>query len=817
MRSSLAARRTIRQLQLSYQQQTSGAHTTTICNNFSTHHNNIEYHQQYNDTNDNINGGVLQHAVGLEKLPNGIVRQSDFFGEAITFASNVDRNTICSIDHQSSPTKSTLRQSQSIKDTAISSHHDSNIIEAISSFDGMSLCIISRGSASLHTGNDGDGPEAKAFHSSSMAWSELLHHAWDWNSSSCCIDNAVNNTDNAPQSTTTINTSPMLAVAAVSPVIAQGGSHYLHRIDRLLNTTQDSVMSSSPTLPSLWTMAQNAVSFRDAIIVPTGSSSSDNHVEQTEPAQHLLTPRERWHLHALYQLLQNNHHDAMGAYLRLLELYPGDLLGLSLALDVAYTLGDTDAACRAATNVSSFWAERDGGALRLQPSHPAQNIASSLISIGLSSSSSSSRASTAERLAEIAMARDSDGTGGTSVWALSHCLAAEGRSSEMTSKLAKFDGVQNYEPCGYLHFNIRMKLYGGIALLDMKGAGADRSSIGKYDESLGNVLGYSGNDVQGLERGGEEVCLREMRIPRSIKKDMVGAVGSMFTGWFSNSNKDDANQQTYQSTNGVEETNQHHRKLQTRTVEDIFCWLPPSPLLLTHGTALLLRLTLCDAIAESDDRWEDLRAAWTIALDGDTGKETVSRSPVEFMPLAMLASALVIEPSEINLSKVPLPLLCAMEGLNKMGKIMHLGQTSKQADVSSSVEDWREVMQLLARARDMCQRWDMSTGMSSSTYALPNHLDGDTSFTSSRPIGWDFNLRQFIEYPLCHAAIQVGDYESLCLARTMCSEGTTLRSNCPEVWWRYGSMLDKLGDEVAAENARAASVSLGSGEGGSTF
>jgi len=64
--------------------------------------------------------------------------------------------------------------------------------------------------------------------------------------------------------------------------------------------------------------------------------------------------------------------------------------------------------------------------------------------------------------------------------------------------------------------------------------------------------------------------------------------------------------------------------------------------------------------------------------------------------------------------------------------------------------------------------------------------------------------------------MEVGDYESLCMARSICSEGTTLRGNCPEMWWRYGAVLDMLGDEVAAENARAASVSLGSGEGGAT-
>jgi hypothetical protein len=37
------------------------------------------------------------------------------------------------------------------------------------------------------------------------------------------------------------------------------------------------------------------------------------------------------------------------------------------------------------------------------------------------------------------------------------------------------------------------------------------------------------------------------------------------------------------------------------------------------------------------------------------------------------------------------------------------------------------------------------------------------------------------------------------------------------LWWRYGQVLHMLGDDVAAENARAASISLGSGEGGNTF
>jgi len=795
-----------------HKQSTSTQSLSTIytCKYFSTA--NIE---QSHDAS------VLNNETNLEYLPDGITRHVDFFGEAITFVNNVDCNSIKSIYHQL-PTSIQSQQStgantqtadivdaQTVLPSSSSSPSSElssdRIINATSSFDGMALCILSRGSANLHTGNDGDGPEARAFHSSAMAWSELIRCAWEWN---------CNNVDS-----TNITTSPMLAVASVAPVLAQGGSHYVHRIDRLLSTTRD--MPNAPP-PSLYEMAQNAVSFRDAIL-PTASSVGSSSTNEEEPI-HLVTQRERWHLHALHQLLQDNHHDAMGAYLRLLELYPGDLLGLSLALDVAHTIGDSEAACRTATNVSSYWTERDGGALRLQQSHPAQNMATSLISVGLSSSSSSSRASTAERLAEIAMARDAEGSGGTSIWAISNCLASEGRSSEMTSKLSSYDGTQSYEACGYLHFNTRMKGYAGIALLDQKRNGADRSALAKYDGGFGNVLEYSGNTVEGQEKGGEEVCLREKRIPRSVKEDVAGAVGSMFTGWFGSSNNGgggSTHQTQQQSDSSKEGKSQDVKRLKRRTVEDVMCWLPPTPLLLTHATALLLRLTLCEAIPESDDRWADMRVAWCTALESANNDTTESKSSIEFMPLAMVASSLVIDPNEHLRSnnKVSQPLQSAMQGLHKMGKLMKLGQLKlvstsaldESSDTTLIEDEWREVMKLLAQARD-CQRWEMPTGLSSSTYTLPTSNEA-----SSSPIGWDFDLRQFLEYPLNYAAMQVGDYESLCLARTICSEGTTLRSNCPEVWWRYGNVLDKLGDGVAAENARAASISLGSGEGGGKF
>ncbi len=260
----------------------------------------------------------------------GLQRQSDFFGEAITFVKDIDRNHIQGIHSQQNQFTDQMNKTIGSSPSRV----DRNISDAISSFNGMSLCILSKGSANLRTGNDADGPDAKAFHSSALVWSEVLQYAWEWNNSTqYSVDQEV----------PSITMSPMLVVAAVAPVVAQGGCHYLHRIDKQLSTTRDSNYENPP---SMWTMANYAVSFRDATLLSNTIESSNSNADSDTSVHHLLTPRERWHLHALHQLLHNNHRLAMGAYLRLLELFPGDLLGLSLALDVAYALGDSDAALR---------------------------------------------------------------------------------------------------------------------------------------------------------------------------------------------------------------------------------------------------------------------------------------------------------------------------------------------------------------------------------------------------------------------------------------------------------------------------------------
>ncbi|KAL7521858.1 hypothetical protein ACHAWX_006546 [Stephanocyclus meneghinianus] len=740
---------------------------------------------------DNVNYGnsANHHESQLENLPEGITRRPDFFGEGLTFIKNLDASYIQSNVQSTDVLIQKIDSSNPSNSHKPQSSSHPNISDVTSSFDNMCLCIISKGSANIHNGNDGEGPQLRAMHASAMAWADLLTHSSQWN----C----------ATKSQNVVNVAPMLAVAAVAPVVAQGGVHYLQRIDGLLAAS--SFAESKRYATSLLDMAHYAADFRDVFVY-----SRNNHGATLGSPVPILSPRERWHLHALHQLLHNNHRDAMGAYLRLLELFPGDLLALSLALDVAYTLGDADMALRAATHVSSYWTERDRG--RLNHYHPAQTMATSLLAVGLASSSSS-RASTAERLAETALARDSVGAGGTAVWALSHSLAAEGRSQEMMSRLSTSDAAQIYEAAGYLAFNTRMTGYGAIAILDTQRSGADRSAIRMYDGSFGHILQYSGNNVEGMERGGEKVCLGELKVPRSVKDDMKGAVGSMFSSWFGKGGGTGAESSSNDDGTNVK-SNDSLTRGEKRSTEAVLTWLPPSPILLTQATALLLRLTLCDAISSSDHRWADMRTAWEMTLENGSNLLSIEQTSVEFMPLALLAASLLIEPSKLHVKPIAPQLEMAMVGLHQFGNLMKLGQlkvqtTSSSCNDTAQSEMWRAVLTSLSQARDS-SRWQMPSGISSTTYLSPPSSD---NLALTFRAGWDFDTRQFIEYSLYHVAIEAGDYESLCLAKSLCSEGTSLRSNCPEIWWRYAKIMEKLGDEVAAENARAAWLSLGGSEG----
>jgi len=232
-----------------------------------------------------------------EVLPVGVTRHLDFFGESVTFIGDASASTT------------------------------TDVSDAVASLDNMMMCVISRGSANIHNGHDGEGPEARANHSSAMAWSDLLRHAGAWQSREGSTSDGRSNTS-----------APMLAVAAVAPCLAQGGVNYVRRIDRLLSVSEERG-------PSLLKLAHDAASLRDAV-----TSVQKDTLQET----YLYSQRERLHLHALHHLLQNKHRIALGSYIRILELCPGDLFALSLAIDVANTIGDSSAAKRYGAVIHEF-------------------------------------------------------------------------------------------------------------------------------------------------------------------------------------------------------------------------------------------------------------------------------------------------------------------------------------------------------------------------------------------------------------------------------------------------------------------------------
>lgn len=174
--------------------------------------------------------------------------------------------------------------------------------------------------------------------------------------------------------------------------------------------------------------------------------------------------------------------------LRHLQKCPGDGLALSLALDLAHTVGDSSAALRAAGSVAAYWNERRGGILR--PSIPGYNTASALIAVGLAAGG---RRAEAEQLATFAMEKGEKLAGGVATWALAHVFDDEGRTAEGISACANSDGSRNFEDCGLLYFDGILAGYGVRFALDREERGRGRSSaLRLYDNNYERVLDYTG-------------------------------------------------------------------------------------------------------------------------------------------------------------------------------------------------------------------------------------------------------------------------------------------------------------------------------------
>lgn len=188
--------------------------------------------------------------------------------------------------------------------TFIGQSVDDKTTNAIAAMDGFLLAVVSKGK-SCTGGGEEEGIDVQPMHAAAVSWSEALRHAGVWNTG----------TDN--------HAAPMLAVVAVAPLLAQAGAAYVRHLDELLKQAR----SGAPGLPpiQMYDMAKAAVACK---------------------ADERLNHRERLHLEVLDYLLRDEHPTALAAVLRILRMCPGDAFALSLAMDLAQTVGDAESALR---------------------------------------------------------------------------------------------------------------------------------------------------------------------------------------------------------------------------------------------------------------------------------------------------------------------------------------------------------------------------------------------------------------------------------------------------------------------------------------
>lgn len=603
------------------------------------------------------------------------------------------------------------------------------INETLLSYNTFVVQYVTRGKAS-NDGGDEFGISAKAAHSTAIPWSEILIHMSNW-----C----------QKKEGKLICTVPMLACASISPLIAIGGLSYLRHLD-------ESYLKSMPN--SLSQMAEAAVLclFDDEVY-------------------NMLSERERYHLQALDFLLRNDHQNALKSMRTLLEMCPGDALGLSLAMDISASLSDKHNAFQSATSVASYWNERGQRSATGQTAIPGFTIGSSLIALGLAVGG---RYREAEQLVDVALSRNNDSSG-VCAWALANIYDCEGRVGEGSSTLTSF-GVDYYETCGLLFTDSMLAGIGGRFVLDRDGATADNVAIRLYDEYFGRVLEYSG-----YVKDNEEPVI--MFAPKSHRKMVVesatGAATSVLSQLFGR--RENGGEGNEDNNKGISEAmDKSENETNPHTLADIFAWLPPHSGVLMHATLLLFRLTTSGAVSVTDERWTLLKIAWEKMIrieknfcDGDVLFKNFPLSRVA--SLLILGETHFIEDSKYKGNKFE-------HSIVTMGGLMNLSGDSFKADERS----WANIVRDLSDFRkDDGGKW-----------------------------GWDLNFGNFLEHSICHSALQTNDYEALCIAKSICSESIALKSNSPETWFRYGLVLEKLGDEENAQNAFKASVSLGAGEGG---
>lgn len=634
---------------------------------------------------------------------------------------------------------------------------------AMAALDGCLLSVVSKGKSAVGGGGSEAGIEAVSAHSAAVAWAEGLRFAVN---SQC----------------------PMLVVVTVAPLLVQAGVGYVHHLDSLLEHTERLPGVGTPQMLEL---ARKSVSYKN-----------DGRFEE----------RERLHLIALECLLQSQHAEAMVVYLRILQSCPGDALALAQALDLAWMLGDKEAASSAVGSVAAYWNERRGGLVR--PSLPGHAMVSSYVALGLAVNG---RDEEAEAITERSM-RESV-AGALATWAQAHIFDARGRVAEGISALANFDGIRNYEGAGFLFFDCRLSGYGARFSLDREERGRGKSAaLRLYESNFERVLNYSGFGVgQPWERPVQQAPLA-WKDPTLLDDGKASSGGSsLFGRIFGREEKED--QESFDIV--VKRINFPSAEVEDwdPTIEDVLTWLPPTPTLLADATLLLLRLTLNGTVSTRNARWDSIRNAWESTLEiqskASESLGTVA-STLAYSPMASIAASLLFDPSRTGGDVVGNGSIA--EGFHRMGELMTLGNPIEESAKTTSIRELiadRDPKFWLPAENTEAEQWIevvrlLRSGIEGTEDAnLPGQsVDRSRAFRS-----WDFEARPILEHAVTFAACKAGDVESLSFARSVCGRGVTIRMNSPEEWWRYSIVLGLLGDEVGSEQALENSVNFGGGQG----
>jgi hypothetical protein len=726
----------------------------------------------------------------------------DFFGEPVTFAT-------AAADPGSNKSS-----------TATTATNKAMTSRAMAAYDGHLLTVVTRGLSAIGGGEE-EGLEVQAAHASALSWSEALRFAAAWNATA--VEEEDDGDDEEERSTDrAVQSCPMLAVVTVAPLLAQAGVAYASHLDQLLQHTRP----AAPGLPSL------------SFVRIARSAVERLHHRHDHPSDRSsgLSDREGLHLRALECLLDQNPKGALRLLLKLLRKCPGDVLALSLAVDVSHRLGDAGAALRAAGGVAAYWEERRGGFIA--PSLPGHAISTSYQAVGFAASSGGSAVSLAELLADrvLSSRRHWRITGGVATWAHALVCDATGRVAEGISAAANSDGIRNYEGCGFLFFNAHLAGYGARFALDREERGRGKSkALRLYDEQFRQVLELSGYaSGRPWQRPNQPAPISWAQSTVQLESGGAGAAsesdrGSFFSRLFGRDD-DTKNQSGPGQTENPDDSPQYEIISQGNhspssrlerwdpLAEDVLTWLPPTPNLLADATLLLLRFTLNGTIARSDLRWEEVRKGWEATLsmqDKHGGRLT------DLSPLASVVASIVVPPSETGADQMGSGRLAL--GLHMLGEQLQLG--TKPAAGGDEVEDLEKAPTLFERviiADREPEFWLPASreggddnGTSEKWKTIVEHLATaiDAEEEGDSLSAWTFDSRPILEHAIVYACCKSGDLECLCLARSICGQGVTLRPNSPEEWWRYSIVLGLLGDDVASEDALLSSMRVGGGQG----